>query len=137
MKKLHFVLVLWACLATGVGLDSSMVSAEQATTYPGTPAGRRLAWIVEGTNAPETFDATGQLTPNLEALASPSRLHELISEFHKEAGTLRVFKIRETSPFELAAVCRGAAGKHWRIKIRTDRREPHKLDSLSYSISDT
>lgn len=128
-------LVIGLVLATHT-LGGNEQDAAQESLYPDSPAGSRLSWFVEGTNEPGAFDATGQLSPNFAAMASPERLHGIVSDFHEEAGTLRVVKVREAGPFALSAVCSGTAGKHWDVRIRTENEEPHRVDSLSFSISD-
>lgn len=107
--------------------------AVNAVEPPDTPAGRRLAWIMDMLNSVAPIDVAGRFAPEFAANISEDRVRATITNLAGGSHGFVLKRIDETSPNALIAVAvANVDASTWRIAVATEPDEPHRVSTLFF-----
>jgi D-alanyl-D-alanine carboxypeptidase len=110
--------------ATGIAVPTS------------TPAGRRLAWLLEalaGRQPLEPAAAAGQLAASLQHSVPPVAFVAAMLDTAHDLGVLVVERLDQVSPYEMAARVVSSDLRLWVIRVVVEAQAPYGITSTSVS----
>jgi D-alanyl-D-alanine carboxypeptidase len=118
------------------GATSRMTAAQSIPVPTGTPAGRRLAWLLDalaGRVPLEPASAADQLAASFRESVPPIQLVAALLDIAEDLGDLVVERLDEVSPYELAARVVAADLRLWVVRVVVEAAAPHGLTSATVS----
>jgi D-alanyl-D-alanine carboxypeptidase len=117
------------------GGDAS-VNTTGVAVPTGTPAGRRLAWLVDalaGRQPLEPGGAAGQLAESFRQSVPPVQFVAAMLDTAEDLGALVVERLDQVSPYEMAARVVSSDLRLWVIRVVVEPDAPHGITSTSVS----